>query len=121
MNKKGLASIALVVLAFTFVAVYSISDISLVFNDPDYLGAVPGTLSTVLRDGTRRAAAYCDLKFLISILRQYEYFVAIALILSFFLLSLRDRRGAMADQDSIDLMAQSITVMATAIQKFVQT
>ena len=74
MNIKGLASFALVVLAFTFVAVYSTSEISSVFNDPDYLGAVPGTLSTVLRDGTRRAAAYCNPKFLIQILREYEYF-----------------------------------------------
>ena len=61
MNIRELASIALVVLAVIIVAVIATSDISSLIVDPDYLGAVPGTLSGALRNSTYIATAYVRL------------------------------------------------------------
>ena len=96
MNKTGIASIALVVLVFIFVAMIATSDISSLINDPDYLGAVPGTLSRAIRNSTFKATAYVRLHGFpeslrqgyhfgkangLTLLRQYELIVASALLL----------------------------------------
>ena len=99
MNIRELASIALVVLAVIIVAVIATSDISSLIVDPDYLGAVPGTLSGALRNSTYIATAYVRLHGIptslgnciettdwLTILREYELIVAgVLLLLIFFL------------------------------------
>ena len=60
MNKKELASTAVVVLAQKRVAVHLTSEISSVLNDPGYLGANPGTLSKAIWNSTYRATAYAN-------------------------------------------------------------
>jgi len=60
MNKRELTRIALVVGLSIFVVVIATSDISSLYN-PDYLGAVPGTLSRFIRSGADKATAYVRL------------------------------------------------------------
>ena len=134
MNKKELASIVLVVLAFIFVAVIATSDIPSLISDPDYLGAIPGTLCSAIRNSTDKATAYVRLHGFprslkdilqlggtnwLTLLRQYESVVASVLPFLFFILSRRDRRRAMA-ADALETVTQSVKTMAEAITKMAQ-
>ena len=109
MIRTELVGLGLAVSLIVVVVAIATSDISSLSN-PDYLGAVPGTLSGALRNSTYIATAYVRLhgfpKSLgniikmtdwLTILREYELIVAGVLLLLIFILTRRDRRRELID------------------------
>ena len=119
MIRTELVGLGLAVSLIIVVVVIATSDISSLYN-PDYLGAVPGTLSQLIRNGAFKVTEYVQLHKAtwIALAKQYEWILAVIIILVALWYRRRRTRRTMAE-DPLERLAVTMNTLAETVTKVV--